>query len=323
MSNTVINAKTCQLGCGSAAEWGPGECSRSWGPEYKYAGTATGCGTGGCAAAKQLVKCQHFQYTGSAADCCTGANPGYDYTNNGQSQHQRTCNPELVPSNAKCDSTLQTFCAQGTNIFTHPKCIDWRTQRETAAKSTVELYSNQNLATDLNARAWCVANQGKCDVAATAFCKAKPTDPFCACLMSPAPKFSPSCIDAKCLTTGYKSSAMTVPSQCPPITSCDIGISGTAGGNFTISDKVTMVQNCGNTTAPAPTTTTPTKPTTTTQPPVPTPGSTNTSWQSGSAATEDAVMEEEQSLLTGRNIAIGGGLLLACVLLIMLIVALM
>ena len=140
---------------------------------------------------------------------------------------------KYIPGSAACNTTLSQYCANNMN---------------TAA-----------------CQQYCRANSAVCDSYVATYCDRNPSDPYCACIKSPAQVkniVNPKCADGKCLSTGYLTTAMQN-SNCPSIVDCSIQTSLQNNGVL-LSYSVPVAQNCG-----APPTTPPVKPPV--KPPVTTP----------------------------------------------------
>lgn len=130
---------------------------------------------------------------------------------------------EFAPGSGACNSFTSGFCSQAANIA-NPYC-----------------------------KTWCRSNTATCDPAVIAYCASNPTDPYCACLASPANTkgvINPKCADLKCLTSGYLTSSMAV-ANCPPIVTCEAKVVLENSG-VSLSNSIPVQQNCGNTVAIAP-----------------------------------------------------------------------
>jgi len=143
---------------------------------------------------------------------------------------------KYVPGSATCTDSMTQWCS---THMSDPKC-----------------------------KSWCTNNTAICDPFAQTYCDQNPTDPYCACIKSPAKGIggvNPKCIDAACLAGGYLTTAMKN-TNCPSIIDCSIKTTLENTG-IIFSNTTPIQQNCGNTTVVAPPGTTvvvpPNNPTTT------------------------------------------------------------
>lgn len=84
------------------------------------------CNDGCC---KKL--CKRISYLGDPTACCTSSAK----TLGGG----KTCDPKYRSYTTNdCDTAMDTFCAQGDNLFTNPNCVSWFNQRLPAASATLE-----------------------------------------------------------------------------------------------------------------------------------------------------------------------------------------
>jgi len=94
-------------------------------------------------------------------------------------------------------------------------------------------------------RSFCKENPAECDAAVISYCKDN-TDPFCACVNSPAAitgAINPKCIDRACLDTGYLTSNM-IQTSCPSVVNCKIQNTLVNSG-IVLSNSTPIEQNCG------------------------------------------------------------------------------
>ena len=207
------------------------DCSKAFGPEYSYDGVQAGFGP---LAALCKTKCKWTGYSGSKMNCCLNGNDS-----------PRSCDPTLTYSSGNCDDVFASYCAQGSNIITDQKCINWASARPASA---APLMKRACIASTLGAgsvcRNWCMNNQGQCDDAMAQYCKSYPNDPMCRCYTSPAAQYNAICIDKDCRDTGYKTAAMLT-TQCPTQIDCKQYITLAAGGKINFTDN-TVIQRCGN-----------------------------------------------------------------------------
>lgn len=129
---------------------------------------------------------------------------------------------------------------------------------------------------DSQCRSWCDKNPALCDNMVIAWCNKNPTDPYCACIKSPAGSklaVNPKCFDLNCIKTGYQTTSMRS-INCPSIVSCEMQVS-VANSGTQLGTYIPLEQNCG-----AKTTTAYTPPANTT---------TNISGQSGAVGGQSTV----------------------------------
>lgn len=99
---------------------------------------------------------------------------------------------------------------------------------------------------DAKCQSWCKSNTEICDNSVIAFCNKNPTHPYCTCIKSPAQTkglVNPKCVDAKCLNTGYLTTAMKN-TNCPNIVDCSI-VNTLNNTGVILNYQVPIQQNCG------------------------------------------------------------------------------
>ena len=135
-----------------------------------------------------------------------------------------------------------------------------------ACATTLSQYCGTHM-NESECQSYCRANSSVCDAYVNSYCANYPSDPFCACIRSPAQVkgiVNPKCVDSKCLTSGYLTKKIKN-ANCPSIVDCSIQTSLVNNGVL-LSYTVPIQQNCGNNATPTPVT-----------PPVITPTDNNTS----------------------------------------------
>lgn len=111
--------------------------------------------------------------------------------------------------------------------------------------TAINNYCSTNMQ-DKQCQAWCRSNSALCDNYVQAWCDLHPTDPYCACIKSPAQVkglINPKCIDRNCLNTGYLTTTMQN-TNCPSMVNCDVQVS-LANSGISLANTVPIQQNCG------------------------------------------------------------------------------
>ncbi len=137
---------------------------------------------------------------------------------------------------------FQAGCCRGTNDA--GQCGKY-VPGSAACNTTLSQYCSTNMGTAA-CQQYCRANSAVCDSYVASYCDKNPTDPYCACIKSPAQVkniYNPKCADSKCLNTGYLTTAMQN-SNCPSIVDCSIKTSLENNGVL-LSYSVPVQQNCG------------------------------------------------------------------------------
>lgn len=137
---------------------------------------------------------------------------------------------------------FQASCCRGINSGS--QCGKY-VSGSAACATTLSQYCSTHM-NEAECQSYCRARPEVCDSYVNTYCNSHPTDPFCACIRSPAQVkgiVNPKCVDSKCLTTGYLTTAMKN-TNCPSIVDCSIQTSLQNNGVL-LSYTVPVQQNCG------------------------------------------------------------------------------
>lgn len=119
-----------------------------------------------------------------------------------------------------------------------------------ACKTAMGQYCRNNMS-DQRCKVWCQTNTDVCDSLVTGFCDANPSDPYCACVKSPAMdpnvgSINPLCVDDKCIRSGAYATTNMRQKPCSNIINCNTKIALQNAG-VQLSTAIPIEQNCGGT----------------------------------------------------------------------------